>query len=148
MLTWIDDLQFYKHVGMRVQLHPIGKIGRWRLRRNLDVTYPLRHDWFSEIRRVLMNNPIANLTTISGKCILMKPHHLFKSCRRKISNMNLCLGFKRNHTLTEHQARLNFALEYRRALGSGSTCIKLSSTRFYIVHRSLLFFLSPCSALL
>ena len=63
----INDLQFYKHVGMRVQLHDVGRIGKWRLRRNLDVTYPLRHDWSSEIRRMFMNNIFANLTTPSGK---------------------------------------------------------------------------------
>ena len=63
----IDDLQFYKHVGMRVQLHGIGRIGKWRLRRNLDVTYPLQHDWPSEIRRIFMNTIFANLTSLSGK---------------------------------------------------------------------------------
>ena len=89
----LDDLQFYKHVGMRVQLHTVGNIGKWRLRRNLDVTYPLRHDWSSEIRRVFMNNIFANLTTLSG--------------------------IKNNHKLTEYQKRLHFAMTYRRALGSG-----------------------------
>lgn len=39
-----DDLQFYQHVGMRIQLHNTGRIGKMRLRNALDVTYPLRHD--------------------------------------------------------------------------------------------------------
>jgi hypothetical protein len=63
----MNDMQFYKHVGMRVQLHGIGKIGQWRMKRNLDVTYPLHHDWQSETRRAFMNNILANLTTISGE---------------------------------------------------------------------------------
>ena len=63
----MDDLQFYKHVGLRVQLHGVGRIGKWRIQRNLDVTYPLRHDWPSEIRRVFMNNILANLTTPASK---------------------------------------------------------------------------------
>ena len=62
-----NDLQFYKHVGIRVQLHGIGKITKWRLKRRLDVTYPLHHDWPSEIRRACTNNILVNLTTFSGK---------------------------------------------------------------------------------
>eukprot|EP00986_Skeletonema_menzelii_P013589 scaffold8058_cov137-Skeletonema_menzelii.AAC.2 len=87
-----DDLQFYKHVGVRVQLHDTGRVGKWRLRNNLDVTYPLKHDWPSEIRRQLMNNIFANLNSPSG--------------------------FKDVHGLTEHQRRLHFAMTYRKALGS------------------------------
>ena len=89
-----DDLQFYKHVGIRVQLHDTGRIGKWRLRNNLDVTYPLKHDWASESRRLLMNNIFANLNTPKG--------------------------FKAFHGLTEHQKRLHFAMTYRRALGSST----------------------------
>ncbi|KAL7530146.1 hypothetical protein ACHAXR_003329, partial [Thalassiosira sp. AJA248-18] len=89
----MDDLQFYKHVGMRVQMHGIGRIGKWRLKRNLDVTYPLHHDWSSEIRRMFMNNIFANLTTLSG--------------------------FKNNHNITEYQKRLHFTMTYKKALGSG-----------------------------
>ena len=63
----MDDLQFYKHVGVRVQLHGVGRIGKWRIQRKLDVTYPLRHDWPSEIRRVFMNNILANLSTPASK---------------------------------------------------------------------------------
>lgn len=62
-----NDLEFYKHVGMRVHLHGVGTFGRWRLRRKLDVTYPLHHDWVSKVRRAFMNNILANLTTVSGK---------------------------------------------------------------------------------
>jgi hypothetical protein len=62
-----NDLQFFKHVGIRVQLHGIGKITKWRLKRRLDVTYPLHHDWSSEIRQAYSNNILANLTTFSGK---------------------------------------------------------------------------------
>ncbi|KAL7528729.1 hypothetical protein ACHAXR_006225, partial [Thalassiosira sp. AJA248-18] len=82
----------YKHVGIRVQLHSVGRVAKWRLlRRALDVTYPLFDDWMSEIRRMFMNSIFANLTTLKG--------------------------FKRNHTLTEHQKRLHFASQYRLALG-------------------------------
>ncbi|KAL3811311.1 hypothetical protein ACHAXA_005397 [Cyclostephanos tholiformis] len=88
-----NDLQFYKHVGMRVHLHGIGMIGRWRLRRNLDVTYPLHHDWMSKTKRAFMNSILVNLNTFSG--------------------------FNNNHTLTEHQKRLHFAISYRNAIGSG-----------------------------
>jgi len=86
-----DDLQFYKHVGMRIQLHVTDRVGQWRLQNSLDVTYPLNHDWPSEIQRLLANNILANLTTPKG----------FKEC----------------HGLTEHQRRLHFAMTYRRALG-------------------------------
>jgi hypothetical protein len=79
---------------MRVQLHGTGRIGKWRLRNNLDVTYPLKHDWSSEIRRVLTNNIFANLNTPKG--------------------------FKDYHGLTEHQRRLHFAMTYRKALGSST----------------------------
>ena len=40
----LNDLQFYQHVGMRIQLHNTGRIGKMRLRNALDVTYPRRHD--------------------------------------------------------------------------------------------------------
>jgi hypothetical protein len=89
-----DDLQFYKHVGMRIQLHDTGRVGKWRLARNLDVTYPLKHDWPSEIQRVSMNNILANLNTPKG--------------------------FGDIHGLTEHQRRLHFAMTYRKALGSST----------------------------
>eukprot|EP00984_Skeletonema_dohrnii_P035046 scaffold34601_cov142-Skeletonema_dohrnii-CCMP3373.AAC.2 len=86
-----DDLQFYKHVGMRIQLHDTDRVGQWRLHNSLDVTYPLNHDWPSEMQRLLTNNILANLTTPKG----------FKEC----------------HSLTEYQRRLHFAMTYRRALG-------------------------------
>lgn len=87
--------KYYKHVGMRVQLHGVGRIAKWRLQRRLDVTYPLFHDWISEAQRALIqNNILAGLTTFKG--------------------------FKRNHTLTEHQKRLHFASQYRLALGKSS----------------------------
>lgn len=79
---------------MRVQLHNTGRIGKWRLRNNLDVTYPLKQDWPSEIRRVLANNIFANLNTPKG--------------------------FGNYHGLTEHQRRLHFAMTYRKALGSST----------------------------
>ena len=58
--------QYYKHVGMRVQLHGVGRVGKWRLQRALDVTYPHQHDWISEIKRVLKNSIFANLNTLAG----------------------------------------------------------------------------------
>jgi hypothetical protein len=72
-----NDFQFYKHVGMRVQLHGIGRIGMWRMKRNLHVTYPLYHDWLSEIKRALMNNILAHFTTISGKWLRIIEHIFF-----------------------------------------------------------------------
>ena len=88
--------RYYKHVGMRVQVHGVGRIAKWRLGRKLDVTYPLYDDWMSELRRAFMNNILANLNTLAG--------------------------FKRNHTLTEHQKRLHFAKQYRGALGASGKC--------------------------
>ena len=79
---------------MRIQLHDTGRFGKWRLARNLDVTYPLKHDWPSEIQRVSMNNILANLNTPKG--------------------------FGDIHGLTEHQRRLHFAMTYRKALGSST----------------------------
>ncbi|KAK1733188.1 lipase class 3 family protein [Skeletonema marinoi] len=87
-----DDLKFYKHVGMRIQLHNTGPINKWRLRRRLDVSYPLCHDWSSTIARGLMN------------CIFGNP--------------NTPRGYKLYHTVTEYQTRLHFALTYRKALAS------------------------------
>ena len=52
---------------MRVQLHGVRRIGKWRLQRSLDVTYPLGHDWPSEIRRAFRNSLFGNLNTITGK---------------------------------------------------------------------------------
>ena len=62
-----DNLKFYKHVGMRVQLHDTGRIGKWRLRQRFDVTYPLHHDWPSQFARGLMNCILANPNTPLGK---------------------------------------------------------------------------------
>lgn len=62
-----EDLQFYKHVGMRVQLHGVGRFGRWRLQKSMDVSYPLHFDLISQVKRVLMNSPLANLNTLHGK---------------------------------------------------------------------------------
>mmetsp|Transcript_18995 Transcript_18995/g.28674 ORF Transcript_18995/g.28674 Transcript_18995/m.28674 type:complete len:156 (+) Transcript_18995:649-1116(+) len=76
---------------MRIQLHDTDRVGQWRLHNSLDVTYPLNHDWPSEMQRLLTNNILANLTTPKG----------FKEC----------------HSLTEYQRRLHFAMTYRRALG-------------------------------
>ena len=76
-----------------IQLHPVGRLTKWRLKRNLDVTYPLHFTWMAEIQRAFMNNILANLTTLGG-----------------ITN---------NHKLTEYQKRLHFAITYRQALGSG-----------------------------
>eukprot|EP00577_Skeletonema_sp_RCC1716_P001680 CAMPEP_0113411076 /NCGR_PEP_ID=MMETSP0013_2-20120614/22049_1 /TAXON_ID=2843 ORGANISM="Skeletonema costatum, Strain 1716" /NCGR_SAMPLE_ID=MMETSP0013_2 /ASSEMBLY_ACC=CAM_ASM_000158 /LENGTH=1727 /DNA_ID=CAMNT_0000297359 /DNA_START=177 /DNA_END=5357 /DNA_ORIENTATION=+ /assembly_acc=CAM_ASM_000158 len=87
-----DDLKFYKHVGMRIQLHNTAAVGKWRLRRRLDVSYPLCHDWSSTIARGLMN------------CIFGNP--------------NTPRGYKLYHTVTEYQTRLHFALTYRKALAS------------------------------
>ena len=64
-----DDLHFYKHVGLQVQLHSVVKNGKWSLQRNLDnldVTYPLRHDWASEIQRRFMHSHVSIITHISG----------------------------------------------------------------------------------
>jgi predicted lipase len=88
----VDNLKFYKHVGMRVQLHDTGRIGKWRLRKRLDVSYPLRHDWSSKIARGLMN------------CIFTNP--------------NTPRGYKMYHTLTEYQRRMHLAMTYRKALGA------------------------------
>ncbi|KAL7548003.1 hypothetical protein ACHAWF_011279 [Thalassiosira exigua] len=82
--------RYYKHVGMRIQLHSVGDRAKLRLRQALDVTYPLHHDWLSELVRIFQNNLIVFLNTIKG--------------------------YKKNHTLTEHQKRLHFASEYRLAL--------------------------------
>ena len=94
-----DDLQFYKHVGMRIQLNDTGRFGKWRLRNSLDVTYPLKHDWLSQMERAFMNSLLFNLNTPKG----------IKEC----------------HDLTEHQSRLHFAMTYRKALGAST----LSSDR-------------------
>ena len=149
-----NDLQFYKHVGMRVQLHGTGRIGKCkfqrysicnahvvhflrlsqlylhvsfpypysgRIQRNLDVTYPLKHDWLSEIRRMLMNNILVNLTTPSGKWSV--------NCFRRgaflhvvfsyILSLIYMLELKNNHNLTSIQKRLHFTMSYKKALGSG-----------------------------
>lgn len=114
-----NDFQFYKHVGMRVHLHGIGKIGKWRLERNLDVTYPLHHDWPSNIRRALTNNILANLNTISGKNLQIITI-IFLPTSSSLKFSAICSsGLNDNHTLTEYQKRLHFALTYRKALGSG-----------------------------
>lgn len=114
-----NDFQFYKHVGMRVHLHGTGKIGKWRLERNLDVTYPLHHDWPSNIRRALTNNILANLNTISGKNLQII-NIIFLPTSSSLNFSAICSsGFNDNHTLTEYQKRLHFALTYRKALGSG-----------------------------
>jgi hypothetical protein len=84
-----NDLQLYKHVGMRVHLYGIGTFGRWRLRRNLDVTYPLHHDWVSKIRRAFMNNILANLNTVSGERI---PLSTFFSAKQLISIFFLAIN--------------------------------------------------------
>ena len=87
--------QFYKHVGMRIQLHGTSRLAKWSLRQALDVTYPLHHDWLSELRRmVVTNNVIPNLTTPAG--------------------------YRRNHTLTEYQRRIHFTSQYRMALAKSS----------------------------
>ena len=91
-LNW----KYYKHVGMQVQLHGVGWYGKWRLKRNLDVTYPLHHWDLSEIRRMVTNSILLNLNTLGG--------------------------FKRNHTITEQQRRLRFASQYRVALAQSSKC--------------------------
>ena len=87
--------QFYKHVGMRIQLHGTSRLAKWSLRQALDVTYPLNHDCLSEIRRmVVTNNVIPNLTTPAG--------------------------YRKNHTLTEYQRRIHFTSQYRMALAKSS----------------------------
>ena len=87
--------QFYKHVGMRIQLHGNGRLAKRSLRQALDVTYPLHHDWLSELRRmVVTNNVIPNLTTPAG--------------------------YRKNHTLTEYQRRIHFTSQYRMALAKSS----------------------------
>ena len=87
--------QFYKHVGMRIQLHGTSRLAKWSLRQALDVTYPLHHDWLSELRRmVVTNNVIPNLTTPAG--------------------------YRKNHTLTEYQRRIHFTSQYRMALAKSS----------------------------
>jgi len=80
----MNDFQLYKHVGMRVHLHGIGMFGRWRLRRKLDVTYPLHHDWVSKVRRAFMNNILANLTTVSGKRILLSTKFSYQKLISKL----------------------------------------------------------------
>ncbi|EJK52538.1 hypothetical protein THAOC_28172 [Thalassiosira oceanica] len=82
--------KYYKHVGMRVELHGTGRVGKWRIQRALDVTFPLDFNFFSEARRAFMNNILFNLTTYNG--------------------------FKANHRLTEYYKRLHFANQYRLAL--------------------------------
>jgi hypothetical protein len=84
-----NDFQSYKHVGMWVHLHGIGTFGRWQLRRNLDVTYPLHHDWVSKVRRAFMNNILANLTTVSGKRI---PSYTKCSSQKLISKLVLVVN--------------------------------------------------------
>eukprot|EP00956_Cyclotella_meneghiniana_P004724 scaffold5830_cov38-Cyclotella_meneghiniana.AAC.3 len=80
-----DDLQFYEH----------GWVGKVRLNRALDVTYPLRHDWLSRLKRIFMNSHFANLTTMKQ---FDKNH---------------------NHTPGEYQRRLLFASQYKHALAKG-----------------------------
>jgi hypothetical protein len=59
------------------------------------VSYPLHHDWMSEIKRMLQNSHLVNL------------HQVAK------------LG--RNHSLTELQKRLNFARKYCSSLGTSTS---------------------------
>ena len=87
--------QFYKHVGMRIQLHGTGRLAKWSLRNALDVTYPLHHDWLSELRRMFVTNSI-------------------------IPNLTTPAGYRRNHTLTEYQRRIHFTSQYRTALAKSS----------------------------
>ena len=138
----MDDLQFYKHVGIRVQLHGVGRVGKWRIKRNLDVTYPLRHDWSSEIRRCFMNNILANLTLKpAGEfvvCVCGVPYALvcsedvmcvdwyplrfedtYSSTFSTLTCLLFLLDLKNNHSLTQYQKRLHFTMTYKKALGSG-----------------------------
>ena len=57
--------QFYKHVGMRIQLHDTGRLAKRSLRNALDVTYQLHHDWLSEGKRMVVQRH-PNLTTPAG----------------------------------------------------------------------------------
>lgn len=86
--------KFYKHVGMRVQLHGTSALAKRRLERALDVTYPLCHDFLSEMKRMTVNSLLVNLNTLKG--------------------------WKRKHTLTEYQRSIHFASQYRLALGKSS----------------------------
>jgi len=102
--------QFYKHVGMRIQLHGTGRLAKRSLRNALDVTYPLHHDWLSEIRRMFVtNNVIPNLTTPAG--------------------------YRKNHTLTEYQRRIHFTSQYRMALAKSSE-FSLSMCTYCHIHIS------------
>jgi len=115
--------QFYKHVGLRIQLHGNGRLAKRSLRQALDVTYPLHHDWLSELRRmVVTNNVISNLTTPAG--------------------------YRKNHTLTEYQRRIHFTSQYRMALAKSSefdlsiVCAYLSYSHLvctFISYRIILF---------
>ena len=110
---------------MRVHLHGIGMFGRWRLRRKLDVTYPLHHDWVSKVRRAFMNNILANLTTVSGKRILLSTKFSYQKLISKLFLVVNWPGFSGNHSLTEHQKRLHFAMTYKKVLGSGGTLLNV-----------------------
>ena len=106
--------KLYKHVGMRVQLHGVGRVAKWRLRNALDVTYPLCHDFLSEIKRLFINSLFVNLNTLKG--------------------------YKRNHTLTEHQRSVHFAHKYRLALGKSSKCCSVNSEIFSFSSDTILTF--------
>ena len=105
--------KYYKHVGMRVELHGTGRVGKWRIQRALDVTFPLDFDFFSEARRAFMNNILANLTTVKG--------------------------FKANHRLTEYYKRLHFANQYRLALAK--SCKSNQDSSIYVSSSLTIFYL-------
>ncbi|KAL7548089.1 hypothetical protein ACHAWF_011376, partial [Thalassiosira exigua] len=80
----------YKHVGMSIRLLGVDKYAQYWLRKALDVTYPKYHGVMSQLWRGLLSSFVRNVNTVKG--------------------------YKRNHTLSEYQRRIRFALEYRSVL--------------------------------
>jgi hypothetical protein len=97
LIPFVDQFKIgrpYMHVGMHVRLHGTSNWAQYWLRNALDVTYPKHQDIISHIKRGFLNNVFTNLNTLKG--------------------------FVKNHTLSEYQRRIHFALEYRNALAKTS----------------------------
>jgi hypothetical protein len=103
----------YKHVGMHVRLIGTNKYAQYWLRQALDVSYPKNHGFWSQLYRGALSSFIRNVNTFEG--------------------------YGRCHTLSEHQDRIRFALDYRSILaqtgaftGSKKSRLKTLDEYYYI----------------
>ena len=74
---------------MHIRLLGYHRLSQYWLRRALDVTYP-KDDWWATLKRSFWASLFVN--------------------------MNSPAGYKENHTLSDHQKRIRFTLEFRNAL--------------------------------